>query len=289
MNVNQFLVWILSENFKNHFYSNDKNKWINCALTFGLILTCAAKFSHNVQHLRRLFSINHVWSFLRSIYLEKWTLSCEVQIINDRTAVCLDTAPTVLLMHSEGKRHQGSLCVGFKQWLDSEVQDVTCQHGHLPWESLGRCKQSTPLSESCPWCSWLGLSLSRLHRTPWPATNIQAPLLTALQKEAIWSKICSKCTALKNLFSLWIYLPIIFLSNWSIAWSIKHQKMPVNTSEAFSRGQGDVIKASSGRIFILLSCKTRKSSQFSHLTSWNGQMFGLFAWEITYTIKRLSD
>lgn len=49
-----------------------------------------------------------------------------------------------------------------------------CQQGYLPWESLCRCKQSIPLSESCPWCSWSSLSLNQLHRTPWPATCTHA-------------------------------------------------------------------------------------------------------------------
>lgn len=51
--------------------------------------------------------------------------------------------------------------------------DRTWQHGHSPWESLGRCKRSTPLSGSYPWCSWSSPWLSRRHRTPWPAANTQ--------------------------------------------------------------------------------------------------------------------
>lgn len=64
--------------------------------------------------------------------------------------------------------------------ISIEVWGLTWQRGHLPWESLDRCKQSTPLSESCPWCSWSNLSLSQLHRTPWPAAHIQGWLSTVL-------------------------------------------------------------------------------------------------------------
>lgn len=67
------------------------------------------------------------------------------------------------------------------------------QRSHLPWESPGRCKRSTPLSGSCPWCSWSGPSLSRLRRTPLPAANIEGHFFTYLQTGSHGDPFNTRC------------------------------------------------------------------------------------------------